>query len=123
MNILIADDHAIVRHGLKQILLGQLIAAIQEVMSGGKYISQMVAELLAARLASDEETLPHETLSDREYEVLCLIASGKTIGQIARQLSTQPNTISTYRARILDKMGMKTNADLTRYVIENTLSL
>ncbi len=99
----------------------QLLAAIQKVMSGGKYISHSVAELLAAKLSVAEESVPHETLSDREYQVLRLIAAGKTIGHIAGELSLSANTISTYRARILEKMRMTTNADLTRYVIENGL--
>jgi len=100
----------------------QLLTAIQKIVSGGKYISESVAELLAANLSVSEETAAHETLSDREYQVLRLIASGKTIGQIGRELLLSANTISTYRARILEKMGMTTNADLTRYVIENGLS-
>jgi DNA-binding NarL/FixJ family response regulator len=101
----------------------QLVTAIQRVTSGGKYISQKVAELLAVKSSSTQESLAHEVLSDREYQVLCLIASGKTIGHIAKELSLSANTISTYRARILEKMGMTTNADLTRYVIENGLSV
>jgi DNA-binding NarL/FixJ family response regulator len=101
----------------------QFVAAVQRLISGGKHISQNVAELLATKLSAAEETLAHETLSDREYQVLCLIASGKTIGHIAHDLALSANTISTYRARILEKMGMTTNADLTRYVIENGLSV
>src|SRR5262245_47380524 len=101
----------------------QLLAAIEKVVSGGKYISPSVAELLAAKLSVAENRVPHETLSDREYQVLGLIASGKTISQIARELSLSANTISTYRTRILQKMGMTTNADLTRYVIETGLSV
>jgi len=99
----------------------QLLSAVQKVISGGKYIGQSVAELLAEKFSVAKENVAHETLSDREYQVLCLIASGKTIGHIGRELSLSPNTISTYRARILEKMGMTTNADLTRYVIENGL--
>jgi DNA-binding NarL/FixJ family response regulator len=107
----------------KESAADQLVAAVQRLIGGGKHISQNVAELLATKLSAAEENLAHETLSDREYQVLCLIASGKTIGHIARDLALSANTISTYRARILEKMGMTTNADLTRYVIENGLSV
>ena len=105
----------------KEMAPEQLLSAVQKVISGGKYIGQSVAELLAEKFSVAKENVAHETLSDREYQVLCLIASGKTIGHIGRELSLSPNTISTYRARILEKMGMTTNADLTRYVIENGL--
>jgi DNA-binding NarL/FixJ family response regulator len=107
----------------KESAADQLVAAVQRLIGGGKHISQNVAELLATKLYAAEENPAHETLSDREYQVLCLIASGKTIGHIARDLALSANTISTYRVRILEKMGMTTNADLTRYVIENGLSV
>lgn len=99
----------------------RLIEAIQKIIKGGKYISQPVAEILAASLHVDAEKQPYENLSDREYQVLYMIASGKTVGEIADQLSLSVKTISTYRARILEKMGMKTNAQLTHYVISNNL--
>ncbi len=98
-----------------------LIEAIQKVISGRRYISPVLAEILAAHLGGAVDKLQHESLSDREYEVLCLIASGKTVGQIADELSLSVTTISTYRARILEKMGMKNNAELTHYAIRNKL--
>lgn len=99
----------------------RLIEAIRKVIKGGKYISSSVAEILAVNVGTDAEKQPHENLSDREYQVLYLIASGKTVGEIADELSLSVKTISTYRARILEKMGMKTNAQLTHYVISNNL--
>jgi DNA-binding NarL/FixJ family response regulator len=80
-----------------------------------------LAEKLAFALAPDIEKPLHETLSDREYQVMCLIASGKTVTEIADELSLSVKTISTYRARILEKMDMKTNAELTHYAIKNRL--
>jgi DNA-binding NarL/FixJ family response regulator len=99
----------------------ELVKAIRKVYSGGKYVSSSLAEKLASDLAADSERPPHEDLSDREYQVLCMIASGKTVSEIARELSLSTKTISTYRARILEKMGMKTNAQLTYYAIRKSL--
>lgn len=99
-----------------------LIAAVRKVTGGGRYISPALAELLAATVGGDSARMPHEILSDREYQVLCLIASGKTVGQIGDELGLSVKTISTYRARLLEKMGMKTNAELTRYAISNNLT-
>lgn len=99
-----------------------LLEAVRKVNKGGRYISPAVAELLAAQIGCDTEKQPHENLSDREYSVLCMIASGKTVGQIGQELSLSVKTISTYRARILQKMGMKTNAELTHYAISNNLA-
>lgn len=98
-----------------------LAEAVNRVMRGGVYISPGLAEKLVIDLREGAGRPPHETLSDREFEVLRLIASGKTVGEIADMLSLSVGTISTYRARILDKMGMKTNAELTRYAIQNQL--
>ncbi|HEY3304237.1 MAG TPA: response regulator transcription factor [Candidatus Binatia bacterium] len=99
----------------------ELVKAIRKVCGGGKYISPLLAEQLAVRLDPDEPRPPHEFLSDREYQVMCLIASGKRVGDIAKNLSLSVKTISTYRLRILEKMGVKTNAELTRYAIERAL--
>jgi two-component system invasion response regulator UvrY len=99
----------------------ELVKAINKVIEGGVYISPALAERLAIDLGSDTERAPHEALSDREFEVMRLIASGKTVGEIAEMLSLSDKTISTYRARILEKMGMKTNAELTHYAIQNKL--
>lgn len=98
-----------------------LIEAVRKVMKGGKYISPQLAEVLAATLAVDTEKPPHEILSDREYQVLRLIAAGKTVGEIASELFLSDKTISSHRAHILQKLGMKTTADLIRYAIKNGL--
>jgi DNA-binding NarL/FixJ family response regulator len=99
----------------------QLIAAIRKVVVGGKYVSPSLAEKLAFDLEADVDKPLHETLSDREYEVLCQIALGKTVKEIADKLSLSVKTISTYRSRILEKMKMKNNAELTHYVIRQGL--
>jgi len=105
----------------KESVSSELIAAIRKVHRGGKYISPSLAEKIAFALDADSEKLLHETLSDREYQVLYMIASGKTVTEIAEELSLSVKTISTYRARILEKMNMKTNAELTRYAFQNSL--
>ncbi len=97
-----------------------LIEAIRKVASGRKYISPFLAELLASKLEGGEQPL-HEYLSDREYQVMCMIASGKTASDIAKELSLSINTVSTYRLRILEKMGMKNNAEITHYALKNRL--
>ena len=99
----------------------ELVQAIRKVVRGGKYVSPSLAEKLAAELGDDTERPPHEALSEREYHVLCLLASGKTVTQIAAEMSLSAKTISTYRARLLEKMRMKTNAQVTRYAIEHRL--
>jgi two-component system invasion response regulator UvrY len=99
----------------------ELVQAIRKVVRGGKYVSPSLAEKLAAELGEDAERPPHEALSEREYHVLCLLASGKTATQIAAEMSLSVKTISTYRARLLEKMRMKTNAEVTRYAIEHRL--
>jgi two-component system invasion response regulator UvrY len=99
----------------------ELIDAIRKVSAGGKYISSTLAEKLAFNLEIDTGKPPHEILSDREFEVMCLIASGKTVTEIADEIVLSVKTISTYRSRILEKMRMKTNAELTYYSIKNQL--
>jgi len=99
----------------------ELVVAIRKVSWGGKYISSSLAEKLAFKLEVGREQAPHETLSDREYQVMCRIASGKTVMEIAQELSLSEKTISTYRSRILEKMNMKNNAELTYYAIKNQL--
>jgi DNA-binding NarL/FixJ family response regulator len=99
----------------------ELVKAVNKVMGGGKYLSNTLAEKLIFDLDSDTGRPSYETLSDREFEVLRLIASGKTVSEIAGILSLSDSTISTYRGRILEKMGMKTNAELTHYAIQNKL--
>jgi DNA-binding NarL/FixJ family response regulator len=99
----------------------ELAQAVDKVIKGGVYVSPTLAEKLVLDLREGAERPPHENLSDREFEVLRLIASGKAVGEIADMLSLSAGTISTYRARILEKMGMKTNAELTHYAIQNRL--
>jgi DNA-binding NarL/FixJ family response regulator len=99
----------------------ELVNAIKKVHGGGKYVSPSLGEALALTLKPGAEKPPHELLSDREYEVLCLIGSGKTVGEIAVTTRLSVTTISTYRARILEKMRMKTNAELARYAIQQRL--
>jgi two-component system invasion response regulator UvrY len=99
----------------------ELSKAIHKVMEGGKYLSPALAERLINDLERGVDRSPDETLSDREFQVMRLIASGKTLSEIASLLSLSDKTISTYRARLLDKMGMRTNAELTHYAIQNKL--
>ena len=99
----------------------ELVEAINRVVEGRRYVSSALAEKLATDLEQETSHAPHEALSDREYEVMCLIASGKTLSEIAELLSLSDKTISTYRARILEKMGMRTSAEITHYAIQNKL--
>ena len=98
----------------------ELLGAVQKVLSGKKYISPAVAEQLAENVESGARPL-HETLSDREMQVLQRIASGKTVSEIAEEIFLSVNTISTYRGRILEKLKLSNNAEITRYAIENDL--
>ena len=99
----------------------ELIKAIQTTLIGRKYITPSIAEKLAGAFSNDDNKQPHELLSDREFDVLKMLAAGKSVSEIADQFSLSATTVSTYRARILEKMGMKTNADLTRYALEKKL--
>lgn len=99
----------------------ELVNAIKKVHGGGKYVSPSLGEALALTVKPGTQKDPHELLSDREYQVLCLIGSGKTVGEIADKTNLSVTTISTYRARILEKMRMKTNAELARYAIQQGL--
>jgi len=99
----------------------ELIAAVRKVCGGGKYVTSSLAEKLAVYIDSDMERAPHERLSDREYQVVLMIASGKTVSEIASELALSVKTVSTHRGRALEKMGMKTNAELTHYAISNGL--
>lgn len=100
----------------------ELATALRKVLGGGRYVSAELAEKLIGRWAEDSDRPAHERLSDREFEVLRLIGLGKTIGEIARILSLSDKTISTYRARLLEKMEMKTTAELVRYAVESRLA-
>jgi two-component system invasion response regulator UvrY len=106
----------------KQSATEELLIAIHKVLSGKKYISSSIAEKLAEGLGGNEKKLAHELLSDREMQVLQFIASGKTVSEIAEEISLSVNTISTYRTRILEKMGLNNNAELTRYALDNNLA-
>jgi DNA-binding NarL/FixJ family response regulator len=105
----------------KEIAGEELVGAIKKVVGGGRYISPSLAERLASYLTIDVQKAPHERLSDREYLILRMIASGKQVGQIAKELSLSVSTVSTYRARILEKMDMKNNAELTHYALQKEL--
>ena len=99
----------------------ELVRAIRKILRGGKYVSSTLAEKMAFNLEAEAGKPLHETLSDREYQVLLMIASGKTTSEIAEEMALSVKTVSTYRARILEKMKMKSNVDLTSYVIKNNL--
>ena len=99
----------------------ELVSAVRKVLDGGKYVTQSIAERLAFRVEDGSGEAPHERLSDREYQVMVRLASGKTVSQIADEMHLSVNTISTYRSRLLDKMDMETNAEVTRYAVENEL--
>jgi DNA-binding NarL/FixJ family response regulator len=100
----------------------QLITALRKIAAGGRYLSATVAEALACHVASDFDLQPHENLSDREFQVLRMIAAGKSTLQIASELSVSTKTVATYRARIREKMGLKSIAQLTAYVVRNRLA-
>jgi len=99
----------------------ELIKAVRKVLAGGRYVSAALAEKLASDLSEDSGRSIHEALSDREFEVLRMIGAGKTVGQIAEELHLGLTTISTYRARLLEKMNMTTTAELMHYVVRNRL--
>jgi two-component system invasion response regulator UvrY len=99
----------------------ELVKAVNKVIEGGRYVNPATAERLALDLDKGSSDPLHHLLSDREFEVLRLIASGKSVGEIAALLELSDKTVSTYRARILEKMGMKTNAEIIHYAIRNNL--
>jgi DNA-binding NarL/FixJ family response regulator len=105
----------------KQSAPRELVTAIRQVAAGQKYVSPALAQALASQVGADHETPVHETLSDREYQTLMRIASGKTVSEIAQELSLSVKTISEYRARLLVKMKLKNSAELTHYAIRNQL--
>ena len=99
----------------------ELVKAIRKVVSGGTYVSAFLAEKLAFEIGTDSNKLPHEALSDREFQVLRLIAAGKSVKEIAAELYLSVKTVSTYRSRLLQKMNLGTNAELIHYAIQNRL--
>ncbi len=98
-----------------------LAPALRKIASGGRYVSDTLAEMLAFNLTSDDARSPHETLSNREFQVLVLLAQGKTASAIAADLMISVKTVSTYRARILEKLGLTSNAEMVRYALEKSL--
>ena len=99
----------------------ELVQAVRKIAAGGKYVSSALAEHLAAELEDRSDKLPHEMLSDREFQVLCLLGSGKKSSEIAEQLGVSVNTVNTYRTRMLEKMNMQSNVELSRYALEHGL--
>jgi DNA-binding NarL/FixJ family response regulator len=130
--VLILSVHSEDQYGLRFIKAGasgylmkegapeELVKAIRKVNAGGKYVSASLAEKLVSHLDASDKP-PHENLSDREFQILCLIAGGKSLKDIANELCIGEKTVSTYRNRIMGKMKMSTNSDLTRYALENHL--
>ncbi|HOO71657.1 MAG TPA: response regulator transcription factor [Spirochaetota bacterium] len=105
----------------KKTLSENLIEAIAQVNQGKKYISPALADLMADLIVNKGDKIPHENLTDREYQIFLMLASGKTVSQIGRELFLSVKTINTYRKKILVKTGMKSNAELTHYAIKNNL--
>ncbi len=105
----------------KESIHDDIIKAVQTVKLGKKFITPSIAEKLADAFHNNNNKLPHELLSDREFDVFKLLASGKSVSDIANQLSLSTTTVSTYRSRILEKMGIRSNAELTRYALEKKL--
>jgi DNA-binding NarL/FixJ family response regulator len=102
----------------KQSAPEELVKAIRKISDGGKYVSSALAEKLLFALGPDSKKLPHDSLSDREFQSFCMIASGKSIKDIARELNISEKTVSTYRTRVLQKMKMKNNAEITHYAFK-----
>jgi len=105
----------------KETAAEELVGAVNKAIAGGRYVSPQFAERLASLLANDVQGSPHESLSDREFLILRMIASGKSVGIIARELSLSVKTVSTYRTRLLEKMSMTNNAQLVQYAFQNRL--
>jgi DNA-binding NarL/FixJ family response regulator len=134
MPVLVVSSHPEEQYALRVIRAGaagyiskasasaELLKAVKAVINGGRYVSPSLAEALSADLHRRDPQAIHETLSDREFQVMSLIGSGKTVGEIAALLGISDKTVSTYRARVLDKTGMKNNAELVRYVVEQRLA-
>ena len=100
----------------------ELLGAVRKVRDGGKYISASLADLLAAELSTGDTRPPHERLSDREFQVLCMLGRGQSVADVASALSVSVSTVHTHRAHVLEKMNLKTTAQLVHYVLENHLA-
>lgn len=105
----------------KEAAARELVTAIRKIMSGGRYVSANLADHLLSNLDNDLSKLPHENLSNREFEIFRLIAKGKSVGQIAEELILSVNTITSYRSRMMEKMNFSSNAEIVRYAIEHNL--
>jgi DNA-binding NarL/FixJ family response regulator len=105
----------------KESAADELVGALRKVAGGGRYVSAALGERLAQSMAGDGDVPLYEKLSDREYQIMWLLASGKTVGEVARQLFLSPNTVSTYRTRVFAKLGVKNNSELMRYAIRHQL--
>lgn len=133
VNVLMLSMHPQEQYAIRALKLGasgyltkdtaseELLMAVQRISSGGKYISQSLADNLVFQLNSDNIKLKHEILSNREFEVMVKLANGKSLQEIGIELFISDKTVSTYRSRIMEKMGFSKNTDLTRYCIENEL--
>jgi len=99
----------------------ELARAVRKVAGGGRYVSAALAEMLASELSGDATGLPHEQLSDREYRVMWLLASGRQVNEIARELLLRPSTVSTYRTRVFRKLRLRNNAELVQYAVRHQL--
>ncbi len=133
LRVLILSMHPEERYALRVLKAGaagyltkesaadELITALRKVAAGGKYVSPTLAERLADEIGVGIDQPPHERLSDREHQILCMIASGMTITGIASELHLGTNTVSTYRARLLGKLKLANNAEITHYAIRNRL--
>jgi two-component system invasion response regulator UvrY len=100
---------------------GELVAAIRQVAQGKRYVTRTLAEKLAVSLEGEAKKEPHDTLSDREYQVMCLLAAGRTVTEVAADLWLSSKTVSTYRSRILKKLNLKTTSEIVRYALERGL--
>ncbi len=105
----------------KDAAFGEIAEALNKIISGGRYISSLLAEHLALSLSADRDKLPHELLSEREFQIMQLLAGGLSVGEIAKHLCISVKTVSTHRLHLLEKMGLKRNAELTLYAISNDL--
>lgn len=133
VSVLFLSNHSESQYGIRALEAGaagymtkeaaprELVTAIRKIMTGRKYISETMAEKLASGLGNKSKKTGHESLSDREFQVMCLLGSGKSVKEIANELILTVQTVSTYRSRILEKMKMNSSADIIRYVIENNL--
>ena len=133
VRVLILTSHAEDQYALRCLRAGadgymtkikasdELLTAIRKIHGGGKYISDALAELLAQNIGKDASLLPHERLSDREFQVMRMIGDGKTVSEIGNELNLSVKTVSTYRTRILEKTQLRNNAEIMRYVVDNHL--